>query len=262
MSLSCYLLFQSAHRMLLELELVEDEARTWKARLYEYRQRYLDCEMQINGYEHLFISPVVEDRSDDTEQAHLTRKSPRQLGPRIVQTDEWVSQPPNGHALSTVDDKFLTDFCDLIKSKFTHVPQISGDYKVYLMMKFVPTDTPASAPHADLHNNTKYWTFTFNCNYEGPPLFTTGGFNPPPKWTQKRKRTNQETWPLALGFDGTELHFAKEQTEEYKNCMFAPSPRSADKTYGLRFFVVLCPKGTTDLNIKYLSILQCHYTFD
>ena len=122
-------------------------------------------------------------------------------------------------------------------------------------MKFVPTDTPGSAPHADLHNNPTYWTFTFNCNDEGPPLFTTGGFNPPPQWTQK-------TWPLALGFDGTELHFAKEQTEEYKNCMFAPSPRSADKTYGLRFFVVLCPKGTTDLNIKDLSILQHRYTFD
>ena len=135
--------------MLLQLELDGDEARTWKARLDEYRQRYLDCEMQINDYEHLFISPVVEDRSDDT------RKSPRRLGPKIVQADEWVSQPPNGHALSRVDTKFLTDFCDLIKSKFTHVPQISGDYKVYLMMKFVPTGTPASEPHVDLHNNNK-----------------------------------------------------------------------------------------------------------
>jgi hypothetical protein len=243
--------------MLLQLELDEDEARIWKARLYEYRQRYLDCEMQIYDYEHLFISPVVEDRSDDTEQVHPTRQSPRQLGPRIVQTDEWVSQPPNGHALSTVDAKFLTDFCDLIKSKFTHVPQISGEYKVYLMMKFVPTGTPASDPHVDLHKNNEYWTFTFNCNYEWPPLFTTDGFNPPPKWKRKR----QKTWPLALGFDGTELHFAKEQTDEYKNCMFAHSDK-ADQTYGLRFFVVLCPKGTKDPNIKDLSILQRRYTFD
>jgi hypothetical protein len=261
MSLSCYLLFQSAHRMLLQLELDEDEAHTWKARLYEYRQRYLDCEMQVDQKDNLFISLVPEDSSDNTDQAHQVRKSLRQRAPRIVQADEWVSQP---HALSTVDAKFLTDFCDLIKSKFTHVPQISGDYKVYLMMKFVPTGTPASAPHADLHNNTKYWTFTFNCNYdyESPPLFTTAGFDPPQKWKQKSRRKNQETWPLALGFDGTELHFAKEQTEEYKNCMFAFSPHSADKSYGLRFFVVLCPKRTTDLNIEDLSIVQHHYTFD
>ena len=205
--------------------------------------------MQIKD-KHLFISPVVEDRSDDT------RKSARQLGPRIVQTDEWVSQPPNGHALSTVDTQFLTDFCDLIKSKCTYAPQITGVYKVYLMMKFVPTGTPASDPHVDLHNNDRYWTFTFNCNYEEPPLFTTDGFNPPPKWTQK-------TWPLALGFDGTEQHFAKCQTEEYKNCMFAHDSDKPDKTYGLRFFVVLCPKGTTDPNIKDLSILQHrYYTFD
>ena len=250
----CYLLFRTAHRMLLQLELDEDEAHTWKARLYEYRQRYLDCEMQVDQTDNLFISPVLEDSSDNTDQAHQSRKSPRQRAPRIVQADEWVSQPPNGHALSRVDTKFLTYFCDLIKSKFTHVPQISGEYKVYLMMKFVPTGTPASKPHVDLHND-RYWTFTFNCNYEGPPLFTTGGFNPPPKWTQ-------ETWPLALGFDGTELHFAKEQTAEYKNCMFAHDSDKADKTYGLRFFVVLCPKGTTDPNIKYLSILQRRYTFD
>lgn len=232
--------------MLLQLELAEPEAQIWKARLKEYRQRYLDCKMQIQD-KHLFISPVVEDRSDNT------RKSPRQLRPRIVQTDEWVTQP--GHALSRVDTKFLTDFCDLIKSKFTHVPQISGEYKVYLMMKFVPTGTPASDPHVDLHNNDRYWTFTFNCNYEEPPLFTTDGFNPPPTWTQ-------ETWPLALGFDGTELHFAKEQTDEYKNCMFAHDSDKPDKTYGLRFFVVLCPKGTTDPNIEDLSILQHRYTFD
>ena len=251
----CYLLFRTAHRMLLQLELDEDEAHTWKARLYEYRQRYLDCEMQVDQTDNLFISPVLEDSSDNTDQAHQSRKSPRQRAPRIVQADEWVSQPPNGHALSRVDTKFLTYFCDLIKSKFTHVPQISGEYKVYLMMKFVPTGTPASDPHVDLHNNDRYWTFTFNCNYEEPPLFTTDGFNPPPKWTQ-------ETWPLALGFDGTELHFAKEQTAEYKNCMFAHDSDKADKTYGLRFFVVLCPKGTTDPNIKYLSILQRRYTFD
>ena len=250
--------------MLLELNLDEEEAKEWKERLKTYRQTYLDCQVQADRNDNLFISPVLEDRSDDTDQAHQehqTRKSSRQRAPKIVQADEWVSQP---HALSDFDTQFLTDFCDLIQSKFRYVPQISGEYKVYLMMKFVPTDTPASEPHVDLYNNQKYWTFTFNCNYddESPPLFTTAGFDPPPKWKQKRKRKNQETWPLALGFDGTEQHFAKCQTEEYKNCMFAHDSDKADKTYGLRFFVVLCPKGTTDPNIKYLSILEHRYTFD
>ena len=253
MSLSCYLLFQPAHRMLLELDLDEEEAKEWKERLKTYRQTYLDCQVQADRNDNLFISPVLEDRSDDTDQAHQehqTRKSSRQRAPKIVQADEWVSQP---HALSDFDTQFLTDFCDLIQSKFRYVPQISCEYKVYLMMKFVPTDTPASEPHVDLHNKQTYWTFTFNCNYEGPPLFTTG-FDSPPTSEQKK----QETWPLALGFDGTELHFAKEQTEEYKNCMF-----SADKTYGLRFFVVLCPKRTTDPNIEdRTDILRIDRTFE
>lgn len=219
--------------MLWPIELNGDQATEWRDILRTYRETYL---------QHKVINLCGEPTYIDIPQESDSRK--RKISKKIEQRDVWIQ---GEHAYSDIDARFLYQFYRLLWTKHEYDVKLEhGDYKMYMMMKFVPLGAAAQDAHTDIPPTStyapNYWTFTFNCRYDSNiPLFSTDGFDEEkyPQWTAKH-------WPLALGFDGRESHSGKEQTDEYKNCKFI------DDDWYLRFFVVLCPAIYKDPNLKNL----------